>query len=395
MTQTKWPPENPERFILASSQWRYSTSGPKTYGSGSPVIPKKCLAGLEPLATSAPTLVRVEIPGAFDMPELELQRSDFELPVAVKLRSNGEDGAFPLDCLVIGGGPAGLTAAIYLARFHLSVTVFDGGQSRASWIPVSHNHSGFPDGIAGAELVARMKTQANRYGAHHIFGEVTSLTKEGNLFVAVAGDLTFHARTVLLATGVVNRRPAMSDDMHFQALARGLLRYCPICDGFEVTDRRVAVIGTAASGLGEAEFLRSFTADISFISPYGLHDLDASQRRRVHKAGIKLLDGPCLAFDIRDATIAVALPSGNYAFDAIYPALGSDVRSTLAVGLGSTLSSQGGIIVDARQRTDVPGLYAAGDVVEGLDQISYAMGHAAVAATAIRNDLCAVQALHR
>lgn len=305
------------------------------------------------------------------------------------------NGSRPFDCLVIGGGPAGLTAAIYLARFHLSVLVVDGGESRASWIPVSHNHAGFPDGIGGLELLARMKAQATRYGSHHMAAEVTSLTKNGDLFVAVAGDLTLHARTVLLATGVVNRRPAMSDDMHAQALARGLLRYCPICDGFELTDRRVGVIGTGAGGLGEAEFLRSFTADVTLILPYGLHDLDASQRRRVHKAGIKLLAGPCLAFDLREGAIVVALPNKNCDFHAIYLALGSDVRCNLAVGLGLTVSSSGCVTVDAKQRTNVLGLYAAGDVVEGLDQISYAMGQAAVAATAIRNDLNGLQPLHR
>lgn len=240
-----------------------------------------------------------------------------------------------------------------------------------------------------------MKAQATRYGAHHLAAEVISLTKDGDLFVAVAGCLTRHARTILLATGVVNRRPAMPEGMHAEALARGLLRYCPICDGFEVTDRRVAVIGTGARGLGEAEFLRSFTADVTLISPYGLHDLDASQRRRVHKAGIKLLAGPCLAFDLREGTIAVALPNKNWDFDAVYPALGSDVRCHLAVGLGSTVSSEGCVTVDDKQGTNVPGLYAAGDVVEGLDQISHAMGQAAVSATAIRNDLNELLALRR
>src|SRR6187551_4060587 len=70
-----------------------------------------------------------------------------------------------LDCLVIGGGPAGLTAAIYLARFHLDIMVVDGGKSRASWIPCTHNHAGFPDGIKGTELLARMRDQACKYGA--------------------------------------------------------------------------------------------------------------------------------------------------------------------------------------------------------------------------------------
>ncbi|MFC5423665.1 NAD(P)/FAD-dependent oxidoreductase [Bosea eneae] len=305
------------------------------------------------------------------------------------------NGSRIIDCLVIGGGPAGLTAAIYLARFHLSVVVVDSGESRARWIPISHNHAGFPDGIGGSELLARMKAQATRYGTRHMAAEVTSLTRDGNLFVAVAGDQTLHARTVLLATGVVNRRPAMLEGMHAEALARGLLRYCPICDGFEVTDRRVGVIGTGAGGIGEAEFLRSFTADVTLILPYGLHDLDASQRQRAHKAGIELLAGPCLAFDLREGAIVVALPSKNCVFDAIYPALGSEARCNLAIALGTAVSSKKCVTVDAKQRTNVPGLYAAGDVVEGLDQISYAMGQAAVAATAIRNDLSDLQLLLR
>ena len=69
-----------------------------------------------------------------------------------------------LDCLIIGGGPAGLTAAIYLSRFHLDIMVVDGGKSRAAWIPTSHNHAGFPDGINGEELLDRMKEQAQLYG---------------------------------------------------------------------------------------------------------------------------------------------------------------------------------------------------------------------------------------
>lgn len=336
-----------------------------------------------------------------------LEQSEFGSYVSTKSAAGSGSGAAaeyapltaigrrPLDCLVIGGGPAGLTAAIYLARYHLSVMVVDSGHSRASGIPISHNHAGFPDGIAGSELLARMSAQAKRYGAHYLAAEVTSLTKVGDLFVAGAGDMSLQARSVLLATGVVNRRPEMSDEMHAQALARGLLRYCPICDGFEVTDRRIGVIGDAASALGEAEFLRSFTSDVTLISPETFHDLDAPQRSRADKAAIKLLDGPCLAFELRDEAIAVVLPGGNHVFDAIYPALGSDVRCALAVGLGSTLSDQGCVIVDDKQRTDVTGLYAAGDVVQGLDQISYAMGHAAVAATAIRNDLCALQGLYR
>ena len=80
-----------------------------------------------------------------------------------------------LDCVVVGGGPAGLTAAIYLARFHLDVRVIDAGNSRAATIPMTRNHAGFPDGIAGADLLDRMRTQARRYGAVLVQAEVTGL----------------------------------------------------------------------------------------------------------------------------------------------------------------------------------------------------------------------------
>ena len=138
-----------------------------------------------------------------------------------------------LDCLVVGGGPAGLTAAIYLARFHLDIMVVDGGKSRAAWIPCTRNHAGYPDGIAGTELLQRMRDQACKYGAKVQTEFVTKLEKdeESGLFTATWGSGDAKARSVLLATGVTNRRPPMDEALHDDALARGLIRYCPICDG--------------------------------------------------------------------------------------------------------------------------------------------------------------------
>lgn len=300
-----------------------------------------------------------------------------------------------LDCLVIGAGPAGLTAAIYLARFHLKICVIDAGQSRAAMIPRTRNHAGFPGGISGPELLGRMRKQAEEFGAYVTAALIEKLELDEGGFTAHAGDRSWTARCVLLATGVVNNRPPISPETHDVAVERGLLRYCPICDGYEVTDRNVGVIGTEGHGLEEALFLRMFTPDVTLIAPAATHVLSSEQRAKAVQANIRLVDGPCRPLRIRDECILVATPQGELEFDAVYPALGSVTRSELAKALGAQGTQDGCLVVDAHQRTTVPGLYAAGDVAKGLDQISHAMGEGGVAATTIRNDLASTSPLLR
>lgn len=292
------------------------------------------------------------------------------------------------DCIIIGAGPAGLTAAIYLARFHLSIRLFDCGSSRAAMIPCTRNHAGYPEGIKGTDLLRLMYAQAKRYGAHRELAEVTGLSREEDGFVVRIGDRIARARTVLLATGVVNHRPkSLPNDVHDAALARGLLRYCPICDGYEVTDKRVGVIGTGDHGMREALFLRGYTRDVTLIAPEAEHGLDDACAAKLDAAGIQRVDGPCGGFAIEGEQLALDTAGGRMAFDSVYPALGSRIRSHLAVEAGARASEDGCLEVDDHQRTSIPGLFAAGDVVKGLDQISHAMGEAGVAATTIRNTL--------
>ena len=298
-----------------------------------------------------------------------------------------------LDCLIIGGGPAGLTAAIYLARFHLDILVVDGGKSRASWIPCTRNHAGYPDGIAGKDLLQQMREQACKYGAKIESEYVTKLERDeqSGLFTATWGSGSAVAKSVLLATGVTNRRPPMDEDLHDDALARGLVRYCPICDGYEVTDKKVGVIGSDSHGVAEAMFIRSYTDDVTLIAPDTVLELGAEDQRKLEEARIESVDGPAQAVAIHGDCIVVDTAEGHYAFDSIYPALGSDTHTQLGEMVGAKLAEDGCFLCDSHQRTSVRGLYAAGDVVHGLDQISHAMGEGGVAATTIRNDLCACE----
>ncbi len=260
--------------------------------------------------------------------------------------------------------------------------------------PLTHNHAGFPDGISGPELLTRMRQQASKYGAEHKEGIVEALERTPDGFRAAIGRAVVLARTVLLATGVVNRRPPMIDEAtHDRALAEGRLRYCPICDGYEVTDLNVAVLGTGERGCAEAVFLRSYTGDVTLVAP-DKHTLSAEQQSALNDAGIALADG-CRDHPAGGGQDRPRTRQGHSRVRQPLPGagLGQPLRTGRAGG--RTMSEDGCLTVDAHQRTNVPGLYAAGDVVLGLDQISHAMGEGGVAATTIRNDLAQQTPLRR
>ena len=298
-----------------------------------------------------------------------------------------------MDCLVIGGGPAGLTAAIYLARFRRDFLVVDSGASRASWIPVSHNHPGFPEGIAGAELLVRMRAQAERYGARIVPGQVESLERLADgTFSAVLGRETMHAQTVLLATGVEDIEPELPNLEC--AVRNGLIRHCPICDAYEVIDQKVAIIGYGRSCIGEALLLRAYTDDLTLLTFGREVDISADERRALADCSVRVLEQPVAEVICEgDRIAALQMQDGGlHRFDSIYSALGLNVRSDLARALGAEHAEDGALITDRHQRTSVQGLYAAGDVVQGLTQISVASGQASVAATDINNSLGRIRA---
>lgn len=291
------------------------------------------------------------------------------------------------DAAIVGAGPAGLTAAIYLGRFLRNFVLFDSGDSRASWIPRSHNHPGFPDGVNGIDLLRRMRAQAERYGAVVSKAKVTDLAvAEGGFWLRADGQDHF-ARTVLLATGVSDNEPPLPGVEG--AIRRGLIRICPICDGYEVMDKTVGVIGDSELGAREALFLKTYTNRLSLIHVGPAKALGRETRAKLQAENIELIE---TAMDqvILDAKRITALcfgPGWPRRFDALYAALGIEPRTELAMQVGVRFGPDRRLHVDDHQQTSVPGLYAAGDLVRGLNQISTAEGEAAIAATAMHNRL--------
>jgi thioredoxin reductase (NADPH) len=295
-----------------------------------------------------------------------------------------------LDCVILGGGPAGLTAALYLARFNRSFILIDGGDSRAAWIPESHNIPLFSQGIAGSEILRRQRAHAEEYGARIVEGTATELAKTARGFALALrpkadGPTEIEARFAILATGVSDISPPIPDVE--RAVERGLIRYCPICDGYEARGKKVGVIGIGSKCLGEAAYIaRTYSDDVSILSFHKPLSLNGEERERLEWHGIHLIEEPVSLLDCKGGKIVASGVGGlGYTFDVMYSALGVHYRSALAKALGTAANEAGALVIGAHSETSTPGLYAVGDVTEGLNQIVVGMGQAAKAATHIHN----------
>lgn len=292
------------------------------------------------------------------------------------------------DVLIIGGGPAGFSCAMYFGRFNRSAAVVTAGDSRALLIPRTWNVPGHFEGIPGPQLLARLCTHAQDYGATVVSGRVEEVSGRRGAFVARLEDgRALRARFLVLATGVHDVRPDIPDLERYDG--RGL-RYCPICDGFEVNGKRLAIFGRGDFVARHALFLTTFTKDITILmnglgSP---DDISPEYRAQLERHGIAahaarveevMGDGPEIrGFRLVDGTTVEV--------DRAYGAMDIRPRSDLAREMGVVTDEQGFIKVDDRGRTSVDGVYAIGDVVnQDYAQIVIAMGQAAVAAIHIQN----------
>lgn len=270
------------------------------------------------------------------------------------------------DCIVVGGGPAGSLAAVYLARSCRSVLLADAGRPRARWIPRTRNVPAYPDGLEGGELLARLAEQVARYRIERIDDEATALEGACGDFRVRGAKGSWRAKRLLLATGVMDRMPAHLEHL-WTLVRRGSVRLCPVCDAFELRGRRIGLLAEGRIAENEARYLSAYSGTVQVLAPAEVLEV-------VHA----------------DAGVAVRLRGGEILkLDALYVGCGVDVGSGLARALGARCDEHGYLVVDQKQQTSVAGLYAAGDVVQSLSQISVAYGQAAIAASAINMSLSA------
>jgi thioredoxin reductase (NADPH) len=289
----------------------------------------------------------------------------------------------PVEAIVIGAGPGGLTAALYLARYRRKTLVIHDDTARASRIPLTHNVPGFPEGIAGPDLLERMTDHAAQYGAAFERATVTAITPSSEGFeVALEGGGTHRARVVILATGLLLNQVDLPHEVHEQAIKDDVLRYCAVCDAFEHIDRAIAVAGCEDSGASQAMFLARYSDNVTLFpqDPQAMADED---RTKLGNMGVRIVENPMesLSPTSESMMLKAAGDAEEWEFDVLYPCYGTKPRTELADAMGLALEESGNLPAGSHFKTDIPGFFAAGDIVDGLDQISVAMGHGAIAAT--------------
>lgn len=291
-----------------------------------------------------------------------------------------------LDCIIIGGGPAGLVAGMYLARFRREVMIFDTLNSRASYIPMSHNYPGFARGISGMTILKRLKQQLGSYNVPFINEKVESISKNSSdNFIIQSDNETKSAKNVILATGISDYEPHFIN-LH-AGLKRGLIRHCPVCDAYEVMNKKIAVIGNAKKGLEECMFLRHYTSQITLITLDNRNNWSTQDQKKIKDANIKIISNNITHIKLLKNTLEITLEDNNtLTFDSLYSAMGCKKNNDLAQSLNAKIK-KGELIVDTHQQTSVKGLFAAGDIVSGLNQICVAQAQGAIAATAIHKRL--------
>jgi thioredoxin reductase (NADPH) len=289
------------------------------------------------------------------------------------------------DCVIVGAGPAGLTSAIYLARYRRNILVFDTGESRASLIPKTHNYPGFPNGISGRDLLNQLRCQASEYGISVTPTAVTCISGSIGHFAITSEAINASTSRVILATGLIDNALDVPGSEH--AVQSGAIRYCPICDGFEASEKRIAVVGAIDDTCKKALFLRTYSAHVSTVSSEHVEGTN-SATSKLTSAGVTILNSKLVSIDQSGPDQTLVLEDGRREVcDVIYPVLGCTVRSELLAPFGATHNDVGCLEVDPHQQTSIPGVYAVGDVVSDLHQISVGTGHAAIAATHIHNSL--------
>lgn len=291
------------------------------------------------------------------------------------------------DCIIVGSGPAGLSAAIYLSRARRSTLVIDAGRGRTKWNQLNENYFGFPNGIRAAELVKRGRKQAERFGTEFLACEVRDIARhDDNSFhvdLNVADEQsTLRARSLIFATGVTDVWPSFPN---VERYVGNSLFWCIACDGFKVCNSRVVVLGNCDAAAATAMQLLNYTSNVTFLCSDEKCDVSTEKQSQLKVHDIPICFGRIEKAVGKGGRLQALELSGGLQLelDFLFSELGQVPNSQLAARLGVNLVERGCVKVDEEQKTNVPGVFAAGDVTNlPAQQVASAVHQGALAGTA-------------
>jgi thioredoxin reductase (NADPH) len=290
------------------------------------------------------------------------------------------------EVIVVGGGIAGLSAAIYLGRAQRDTLVIDSGHSMAKWEPVVENYLGFPKGVGGEELLKNGRAQAKRYEARVVQDEIRTVSRQKAVFVLKGRKKTYRAKRLLIATGIFHLPPEIPGVK--ECLGHSMF-FCKDCDGYRVREKRIAIIGANNEAVEYALGMLHYSACV-IIATNGKRPVwDKAHARWLEEYEIPVARTRIRDVDHRRRKIrGLELASGRKVkIDYIFTTRGDIFHNHLAKKLGAKIDPDGQIKVDHCMRTTVPRLYAAGCVTPANCQMIIAAGQGAAAAQAINRDL--------
>jgi thioredoxin reductase len=288
------------------------------------------------------------------------------------------------DVVVLGGGAAGLSAALVLSRARRTVAVVDGGAPRNA--PAAHLHGYLSrDGMPPQELLAAGRDEVEGYGGVVLPGTVTRIARSAGGFDALLADGTrLHARRLLVATGLVDELPDVPGLR--DRFGRDVL-HCPYCHGYEVRHRTVGVLGGSPSSLHQVQLVRQWADDVVYFANGAALTID--QREQLVARAIGVVDGRVRGLHVQDDELCAVLVDGVGAVrrQALFVAPRFVPSSTLLVDLGCAVDDDGWVAVGPAGATSVPGVHAAGNAVNPRAQVITAAGEGSAAAIALNGSL--------
>ncbi len=291
------------------------------------------------------------------------------------------------DIVVVGGGIAGLSAAIYLARGRRKVLVIDAGKSLALAALSVENYLGLPEGIDGEELLGLGRKQARRFGAEFAADTVVELSREEDgVFKLRGGRKSYAARRVLLATGLFHLPPDIPGVA--ECIGHSIF-FCKDCDGLRCEGKRIGIYGWNDEAVEYALGMLSYSFRVSVFSNGKERAWSARHEQWLRDYGISVFNGKVKGVDHVDGQVTgLKLEGGKKVeLDALFATRGDVYHSKLARQAGAASSDSGEVTVDGNRETSVPGLYAAGCVTPSNCQMIIAAGEGAAAAQAINRSL--------